>query len=160
MVSYKALNTVVKSTVSNCCDTIGDIYTGERVALRKSTVSNRCDTIWDIYADEMVAGCKSPIPNRCDTIWDIYAGEKVATAKSRIPNNFYSFPNWIFTTQAPWRTKQFLPIPTIYCTKLILYESITFFVCDLRTPHFFFLRFPNGSQIFRYKTVFHKFINY
>ena len=31
---------------------------------------NRCDTIWDIYAGERVAPHKSPISNRCDTIWN------------------------------------------------------------------------------------------
>ena len=42
----------MKSLLSNRCDTIWNIYAGERVAPRKSTPSNRCDTIWNIYADE------------------------------------------------------------------------------------------------------------
>ena len=70
MVSYKALNTE-----------------------SKSTPSNRCDTIWNIYAGEGFTIYKSPILNRCDTIWDIYAGERFAPEKSPVPNNFYSFPN-------------------------------------------------------------------
>ena len=48
MVSYKALDTVKKATISNRCDTIWDIYVSERVATGKSTFSNRCDTIWNI----------------------------------------------------------------------------------------------------------------
>ena len=70
MVGYKALNTTAKSSVSN-----------------------RCDTIWNIYADERAATAKSSVSNRCDTIWDIYAGERFAPEKSPVPNNFYSFPN-------------------------------------------------------------------
>ena len=52
MVSYKALNTARKSTPSNRCDTIWNIYAGEKVAERKSTVSNCCYTIWNIYVSE------------------------------------------------------------------------------------------------------------
>ena len=52
MVSYKALNTTIKSTLSNRCDTIWNIYSDERAATGKSTFSNRCDTIWNIYAGE------------------------------------------------------------------------------------------------------------
>ena len=52
MVSYKALNTTIKSLTFNRCDTIWNIYAGERFARRKSPILNRCDTIWDIYAGE------------------------------------------------------------------------------------------------------------
>ena len=51
----------------------GKVYT-----LPKSIISNHCDTIWDIYAGERVATDKSLLSNRCDTIWDIYACEGFA----------------------------------------------------------------------------------
>ena len=55
MVSYKALNTTRKSTVSNSCDTIGNIYASERSAIVKSLLFNRYDTIWNIYNSERCA---------------------------------------------------------------------------------------------------------
>ena len=36
----------------------GIIYAGERVAPHKSTLSNLCDTIWDIYVSEGFATIK------------------------------------------------------------------------------------------------------
>ena len=33
------------------CGGRNGVYAGERAALPKSTPSNRCDTIWDIYAE-------------------------------------------------------------------------------------------------------------
>ena len=45
------------------------------MATAKSVLSNRCDTIWDIYAGERVAIAKSTLSNCCDTIWDIHVGE-------------------------------------------------------------------------------------
>ena len=78
--------TATESPILNRCDTIGNIYAGERFAIAKSTLSNRCDTIWDIYAGERVAMAKSTLSNRCDTIWNIYVSEGFATAKSTLSN--------------------------------------------------------------------------
>lgn len=55
MVSYKALNTIVKRITNYCNYTIWNCDTGERVTTAKSTPSNRCDTIWDIYVSEGAA---------------------------------------------------------------------------------------------------------
>ena len=52
MVSYKALNTPLKSTVFNIFYTIGDIYVSEGFTTAKSTISNSCHTIGDIYVSE------------------------------------------------------------------------------------------------------------
>ena len=76
--------TATESPILNRCDTIWNIYAGERVAPHKSTLSNRCDTIWDIYAGERVATAKSTLSNRCDTIWNIYADEGFTTEVSII----------------------------------------------------------------------------
>ena len=62
--------TAIESPILNRCDTIGDIYAGERVAIAKSTLSNRCDTIWNIYVSEGFTTAKSILFNRCDTIWN------------------------------------------------------------------------------------------
>ena len=78
--------TAIESPILNRCDTIWNIYVGERVAIAKSILSNRCDTIWNSYAGERVAPPKSTLSNRCDTIWDIYAGERFAPPKSTLSN--------------------------------------------------------------------------
>ena len=70
--------TAIESPILNRCDTIWDIYAGERVAIGKSNLSNRCDTIWNIYADEEFTTIKSTLSNRCDTIWNIYVYEGFA----------------------------------------------------------------------------------
>lgn len=44
--------TATESPISNCCDTIRNIYVSEGFATVKSTLSNRCDTIWNIYVYE------------------------------------------------------------------------------------------------------------
>ena len=54
MVSYKALNTLTKSTISNGCHTIGNIYVSESITLSKSTISNIFNTIGDIYVSESI----------------------------------------------------------------------------------------------------------
>ena len=57
---------------------------GKVFTATESPILNRCDTIWNIYAGERVAPHKSTLSNRCDTIWDIYAGERVAVRVSII----------------------------------------------------------------------------
>ena len=47
MVSYKALNTSIKSTISNICHTIWNIDAGERFTTPKSMISNICHAIWN-----------------------------------------------------------------------------------------------------------------
>ena len=70
----------------------------------KSIISNHCDTIWDIYAGERVATDKSLLSNRCDTIWDIYACEGFATVKNKTTliayiakETNYTIPNSVTT---------------------------------------------------------------
>ena len=45
MVSYKALNTKIKSLIPNRCDTIWNVDGSEGTANKKSLIPNRCDTI-------------------------------------------------------------------------------------------------------------------
>ena len=68
---------------------------GKVFTATESPILNRCDTIWNIYAGERVAPPKSPLSNRCDTIWDIYAGEGFAKCKSRISDCFDTILNSI-----------------------------------------------------------------
>ena len=76
--------TAIESPILNRCDTIWNIYAGEKVAPHKSILFNRCDTIWNIYAGERVAPHKSILSNRCDTIWNIYVYEGFAILVSII----------------------------------------------------------------------------
>ena len=54
MVSYKALNTIAKSTISNSCHTIRNVYVSESITTFKSTTFNSCHTIWDVYVCESI----------------------------------------------------------------------------------------------------------
>ena len=58
---------------------------GKSSTKAKSTLSNRCDTIGNIYVYEGFATVKSILSNRCDTIWNIYVYEGVAIAKANSP---------------------------------------------------------------------------
>ena len=49
MVSYKALNTPVESTLSNTCHRIRYRYWGEAAAFTESTLSNTCHRIYWIF---------------------------------------------------------------------------------------------------------------
>ena len=84
MVSYKALNTVTKDFSAKTLNDVRLDMGGKVYTLPKSIISNHCDTIWDIYAGERVATDKSLLSNRCDTIWDIYACEGFASYVSII----------------------------------------------------------------------------
>ena len=74
MVSYKALNTIIKRITNYCNYATWNCNASEEIAPPKSSISNYGDTIWDIYAGERVAMAKNTLSNRCDTIWNIYAG--------------------------------------------------------------------------------------
>ena len=49
----------IKRITNYCNYATWNCDAGERVATAKSTLSNRCDTIWDIYVSEGVAKPKS-----------------------------------------------------------------------------------------------------
>ena len=52
MVSYKALNTLVKSITSNICHTIWNIDAGEFTTVVKSVISNISHTIRNVDVGE------------------------------------------------------------------------------------------------------------
>ena len=57
MVSYKALNTVSKSAITNTYHTIWNNDADERLTIYKSFVTNTYYTIWNVDATN---GCTSP----------------------------------------------------------------------------------------------------
>lgn len=58
MVSYKALNTILKCSLSNRCDRVGDNNTRKTLAILKRIVSNHSDGVGKIKTHKACTAIK------------------------------------------------------------------------------------------------------
>ena len=93
MVSYKALNTVIESTISDTCHRIGDCDRGEAGAAIESLISDTCHRIGNRDRGETGAAIESPFSDTCHRIWDCDRSEVGAVRESLVSDTCHGIGN-------------------------------------------------------------------